>query len=120
MSNAFGIEHDSNVWREKIQSLFDSLTEKRIPEGVVCDLPVISRLHANRLIWLMQEVLEMIPRVDIEPDLCSECEELYYNCEEGGHCEKCGQSKCDACGGRRCAECHCCSDCCECEAEADK
>ena len=67
---------------DKVRELYEALTEGKLPDGVGCKLPKISKTRAFNLIWFLQEQTCCLP-AHIEQ--CDNCKELYDSEQEGYH-----------------------------------
>ena len=69
-------------YKDRINILYEYLIGNGLPDGVHCSMPKLRPTMAFNIIWLLQEVLHVLPD-NIEQ--CQTCKELYDTDSEGIH-----------------------------------
>lgn len=66
--------------KDRVTVLYDYLAEGRLPDGVKCFQPKMSRKHAFSVIWFLQEIIHCLPD---HIEQCDGCSDLFDTDSEG-------------------------------------
>jgi len=77
----------------RINKLYEYLQGK-LPKGVTCYAPKLSREQAISIIWFLQEITGCLPQ---KYEQCSVCEEIYNSESEGHYSELTKEHYCEYC-----------------------
>jgi len=100
---------DAEITRKemKLMNMLYEYLQGKLPKGVKCFAPKLSKKNAFSVIWFLQECIDCLPS---KYECCSSCGEIYNSESEGHHSELNGRSYCGSCWENR-AEVTLCWDC---------
>jgi len=100
---------DAEITRKemKLMNMLYEYLQGKLPKGVKCFAPKLSKKNAYSVIWFLQECINCLPS---KYECCSLCGEIYDSESGGHHSELNGKSYCGSCWEDR-AEVTLCWDC---------